>query len=108
MQSHSQQHKVIAIVIDYFCCVIAPCLVEAEVIDNTLVTVKKETEDTEKEGTAPPRKKLRGERQLLHLIGDVCNKPSTQWRSQGWARAGTCPSNFSTCLIIVCLKIDIL
>lgn len=53
--------------------------IEAEVIesiDNTLVTVKKETEDTEKEGTAPPRKKLRGERQLLHLIGDVC-KPST-------------------------------
>ena len=27
--------------------------------------------------TNPPKKKLRGERQLLHLIGDVCNKPST-------------------------------
>ena len=50
--------------------------IEAEVVENTLVTVKKETEDTQ-EDTNPPKKKLRGERQLLHLIGDVCNKPST-------------------------------
>ena len=50
--------------------------IEAEVVENTLVTVKKETEDTQ-EDTNPPKKKLRGERQLLHLIGDVCNKLST-------------------------------
>ena len=41
-----------------------------------LLRLKKETEDTQ-EDTNPPKKKLRGERQLLHLIGDVCNKPST-------------------------------
>ena len=50
--------------------------IEAEVVENTLATVKKETEVTQ-EDTNPPKKKLRGERQLLHLIGDVCNKPST-------------------------------
>ena len=50
--------------------------IEAEMVENTLVTVKKETEDTQ-EDTNPPKKKLRGERQLLHLIGDACNKLST-------------------------------
>ena len=38
--------------------------------------VKKEIEGTQ-EDTNLPKKKLRGERQLLHLIGDACNKPST-------------------------------
>ena len=50
--------------------------IEAEMVENTLVTVKKETEDTQ-EDTNLPKKKLCGERQLLHLISDVCNKPST-------------------------------
>ena len=54
--------------------------IEAEVIDNTLFTVKKESEDMKEEAdpqTDLPKKKLRGERQLLHLIGNVCNKPFT-------------------------------
>ena len=54
--------------------------IEVEVVDNTLVMVKKESEDTKEEAdsqTDPPKKKLQGERQLLHLIGDVYNKPST-------------------------------
>ena len=56
----------------------APLLeyIEAEVVKNTLVTVKKVTEDTQ-EDTNPPKKKLRGERQLLHLTGYECNKPFT-------------------------------
>ena len=51
--------------------------IEKEVIDNTLITVKKNTENTVEEEENPPKKKLRGEKQLLHLIGNICNESPT-------------------------------